>query len=83
LAACGIGAAVYFFLGEPCGSGTRTDGLYVGALLLGAASFVFITRGARRWWWGLAAGVGTTVASALLLVILAILHHGPAGGCWV
>jgi hypothetical protein len=82
LAVVGIGAAVYVYLGEPCKSSARIDWLYAAAVFLGAASFVYVTAGFRRFAWGIAAGVAAMIASYALFFYLALLIEYGLHGCY-
>ena len=79
-AAGGVGAALFVFLGgEPCKSSAVIEWLYVAPLLLGAASFLYVTKAGRRWWLGLASGAAITVASGGLFILIALVQYGHDG----
>lgn len=77
LAAAGIGAAIFFFLGgDPCKSSARIEWLYVAPVLIGAASFAYVTRASSRWSLGLASSIAIALASAGVLFLIAIHQWG-------
>jgi hypothetical protein len=46
IAACGVGAAILFVLGETCGPNARGEAAWASVLLLGTASFLYWLVGA-------------------------------------